>query len=295
MIVVTAPTGNIGHHLVRELLDMGEAVRVIVRDPVKLNDDVRDQVEVVEGSHGDAGVIDRALKGADALFWIAPPVTVGTMEQAYSGFTRPAADAIRRHATGHVVAVTALGRGTQWQNRAGLVTASIRMVDALNATGAAVRGLAMPSFMDNALMQLDAIRQGAMFGTLDPGRTLPHTATRDMAAAAARLLTDRSWTGQEDVAVLGPEDLSFEQVAGIVSDVTGREVHYQQVTMEDFKAQLLGGGMPEDFAQGYVDMFRAKDQGMDNDAVRNPANTGPTSFRRWAEDVLRPALEGKGA
>ena len=295
MIVVTAPTGNIGHHLVRDLLNRGEAVRVIVRDPAKLDDIVRDQVKVIKGSHGDADVIDRALEGADALFWLAPPVTIGTMEQAYSGFAHPAADAIRRHATGHVVAVTALGRGTQWQDRAGLVSASIRMVDTLNGTGAAVRGLAMPSFMENALMQLDAIRQGAMFGTLDQGRKVPHTATRDMAAAAARLLIDRSWTGQEDVAVLGPEDLSFDEVAWIVSDVTGREVRYQQVTMEDLKAQLLAGGMPEDFAQGYVDMFRAKDQGMDNAAVRTPANTGSTSFRRWAEEVLQPALNGKGA
>ncbi len=35
MIVVTTPTGNIGHHVVQHLLDAGEALRVIVRDPAK--------------------------------------------------------------------------------------------------------------------------------------------------------------------------------------------------------------------------------------------------------------------
>ena len=290
MIVVTTPTGNIGRHLVRDLLDADEAVRVVARDPSKLEAGVRARVEVVEGSHGDPATIDRALDGADALFWLVPPVPAGTMEETYSGFTRPAAEAIRRHGVGHVVAVTALGRGTEWKDRAGLVTASIRMVDLLYGTGAAVRGLAMPGFMENALQQLNSIRQGQMFGPIDPERRVPHTATRDMAAAAARLLTDRSWSGQEDQPVLGPEDLSFTDIAAIVSEVAGREVRYTQVPFNAFKAQLTGRGMPEEFAEGYVAMMRAKNEGMDNAVARTPETTGPTRFRQWAEEELRPAL-----
>ena len=292
MIVVTTPKGNIGRHVVRDLLDAGEAVRVIVRDAAKLEAATRGRVEVVEGSHGHPATIRRALDGADALFWVVPPVPAGTMEETYSGFTRPAADAIRERGTGHVVAVTALGRGTAWEDRAGLVTASLRMVDLLKGTGAAVRGLAMPGFMENALMQLDAIRQGRMFGPIDPDRKLPHTATRDMGAAAARLLSERSWTGQEDQPVLGPEDLSFTEIAAIVSEVLGRKVSYGQVPFDGFKAQLLGRGMPEDFARGFVDMMRAKNEGMDNAAPRTPANTGPTRFRAWAETVLKRAVAG---
>ena len=271
MIVVTTPTGNVGHHVVRDLVEAGERVRVVARDPAKLEDGVRDRVEVIEGSHGDAATIDRALDGADALFWLAPPVPSGTLEQTYTGFTQPAAEAITRRKIGHVVVVTALGRGTEWQERAGLVTASLRMVDLLNDTGAAVRGLAMPGFMENALM-------------------LPHTATRDMAAAAVRLLTDRSWSGQEDQPVLGPEDLSFDDIAAIASAVLEREVRYSQVPFDGFKAQLLGRGMPDDFAEGYVAMMRAKNEGMDNAAARTPATTGSTSFRHWAQAVLKPAL-----
>ena len=292
MIVVTTPTGNIGHHLVEDLLDVGETVRVVARDPAKLDGAVRDRVEVVEGSHGDAAVIGRALDGADALFWLAPPVPSGTMEDTYSGFARPAADAIKTHDVGHVVVVTALGRGTAWRERAGLVSASIRMVDLLNATGAAVRGLAMPGFMENTLMQVDAIRRGQLFGPIDPDRKLPYTATRDMGAAAARLLRDHSWQGQEDVAVLGPEELSSNDMAAILSDVLGQEVRYTQTPFDAFKSQLLGRGMPEDFAQGYVDMMRAKNEGMDNAVTRTPDNTGPTGFRTWAEQVLKPLMAG---
>ncbi len=292
MIVVTTPTGQIGRHLVPALLDAGEAVRVVVRDAGKLDAAVRDRVEVVEGSHGDAAVIDRTLDGADALFWVAPPVPAGTVEQTYSGFSRAAVDAVAKGGVGHVVVVSALGRGTEWQDRAGLVTASIRMVDLFNGTGAAVRGLAMPGFMENALVQADAIRGGRMIGTTDPDRKLPHTATRDMASAAAGLLTDRSWSGQGDVAVLGPEELSFDDIAAIVSDVLGREVRYQQVPFDAFEAQARERGMPADFARAYVEMFRAKNEGMDNVAPRDRAVIGTTTFREWAEQVLKAAVAG---
>ncbi len=292
MIVVTTPTGNIGHHVLQHLVEAGEDVRVVVRDAGKLPQNIREKVEVIEGSHGDAVIVDRAFDGAEAVFWVVPPTPGETLEETYLDFTRPAADAIRRLGVPRMVVVTALGRGTAWEDRAGLVTASIRMVDLLRDTGAAVRGLAMPGFMENALQQVGAMRQGQMFGPIDPDRKVPHTATRDMGAVAARLLRDRSWAAQEDVPVLGPEDLSFSEVAGIVSEVLGREVRYSQVPFEGFKAQLKERGMSENFAQGYVDMMRAKNDGMDNAAVRTAGSRGPTTFRQWAEEELRPAISG---
>ncbi len=292
MIVITTPTGNIGHHVVQNLLDVGEKVRVVARDRGKLPLAVRDRVEVIEGSHGDAAVVGRAFDGVEAVFWVAPPNPSETLDATYVDFARPAAEAIRRFGVARVVVVTALGRGTEWQDKAGLVTASIRMIDLLNETGAAVRGLAMPGFMENALQQVDAMRKGQMFGPLDPDKKVPHTATRDMGAAAARLLRDRSWTGQEDVPLVGPEDLSFNDIAAIISEVLGRDVRYQQVPFDGFRAQLLGRGMSEAFAQGYVDMMRAKNEGMDNATLRTSADMGPTTFRQWAEEELKPAVLG---
>ena len=162
MIVVTTPTGNIGRHVVQHLLDAGEALRLIVRDPGKLAPAVRDRVEVVEGSHGDATVVDRAFRGADAVFWLCPPTPAATPAAATIDFARPGAEAMRRHGVSHIVAATTLGRSTPWEDRAGNATGSIRMVDLLRGTGAAVRGLALPAFMDNALRQAPAICQGKM-------------------------------------------------------------------------------------------------------------------------------------
>jgi hypothetical protein len=55
------------------LLDTGEALRVIVRNLSALPAESRDRVEVVEGSHRDAAVVEEAFAGADAVFWLAPP------------------------------------------------------------------------------------------------------------------------------------------------------------------------------------------------------------------------------
>ena len=278
MIVVTTPTGKIGHHVVRHLLDTGEALRVIARDPSRLPRTVRERVEVVEGSHGEAAVIDRALEGAEAVFWLVAPDPATMVERSYVEFTRPAVEAIRRHRVPRVVAVTALGRGTDWEDKAGLVTGAIRMIDLLRESGAAIRGLALPAFMDNALQQVDAIRKGQMFGPVAADKKVPHLATRDAGAAAAQLLRDRYWTGQEDAPVLGPEDLSYNELASVIADVLDREVRYTEVPFEASKAQLLGHGVSEAFAQGYVDMMRAKNEGMDNVAPRSAAVPGRPRF-----------------
>ena len=292
MIVVTTPTGNIGRHVIQHLLETGESVRVVAREPVKLTPDVAGRVEIIAGSHDDATVVDRAFRGADAVFWLCPPARSQTPDAQTVAFTRPAAEAIRRHRVPRVVVATTLGRGTAWADRAGMATASIRMVDLLRGTGVAVRGLALPAFMDNALQQLATIKEGRMAGAIDRAKKLPHTAARDTGAAAAALLTDKSWSGQEDVPVLGPEELSYNDLAVIISDVIGREVRYEQVSFDDLEAQLRAAGMNGDFVNAYVEMLRAKNEGMDNVAPRASAIIGSTTFRQWVEGELQPVVLG---
>jgi uncharacterized protein YbjT (DUF2867 family) len=296
MIVITTPTGDIGSQVLDALLGSApshrEELRVIARDPAKLPDPVHDRVDVVPGSHEDADVVDRAFAGADAVFWLVPPdPRAASLQVAYSGFTRAAAKAFTARGVGHVVGVSALGRGTPVVDRAGLVTASLAMDDLIASTGVAYRALANPSFMDNLLRQVDVIRDRGVFtDTVAADRKAPTAATRDIAAVAARLLLDRSWTGVGSVPVLGPEDLSSDEMARIVSEVLGRPVRYQRQSLEDFGATLAGYGMGDAFVQGMVDMMRAKDEGLDNGVPRTPETTSPTTFRQWCEQVLTPAV-----
>jgi uncharacterized protein YbjT (DUF2867 family) len=286
MIVVTTPTGAIGARVVANLLDRGVPVRVVARDPAR----VRDRVDVVPGSHGDPDVVGAAFAGAGAVLWVPPPnPKAGSLEAAYLDFTRPACAAFPR--VGRVVGVSALGRGVP--GNAGHVTASLAMDDMIAATGVPYRALANPSFMDNLLRQAGVIRdRGVFFSPVHGDLKAPVCATRDIADVATRLLLDTTWTGAGSVAVLGPEDLSHNDMAAIMSDVLGRPVRFQQIPGEAFTASLLDAGMSEAMAQGMLDMFRAKDDGLDNAEPRTPENSTPTSFRQWCEEVLRPAVLG---
>jgi len=292
MIVVTAPTGNIGRQVLENLLKVEAQVRVIVRDPSKLPDGVRSRVEVIVGSHGDKQVVQAALTGADTLFWLVPPdPRAHSVEAAYVDFSRPVADAISTHGVKRVVIVTALGRGTPMAEHSGYVKASLAMDDLIGGTGVAMRQLTMPSFMDNILFQIDPIKnKGMFFSPIDSDLKLPSCATRDIAAVAASLLTDDSWSGQDHVGVLGPEDLSWNDMAAIMTDVLGKPIRFQQISFDDYKAQFLKNGMSEPMAQGMTDMAIAKNEGLDKAEARTPENTTPTSFRTWCETALKPAV-----
>ena len=145
--------------------------------------------------------------------------------------------------------------------------------------------------MDNILNQVEPIKsQGMFFSPVSGDRKLPTCATRDIAAVAARLLLDDSWSGRGSVPVLGPEDLSSNDMAQIMSEVLQRPIRCQQIPIEAFKARLAEHGMSEAMAQGMVDMMVAKNEGLDNAEPRTPQSTTPTSFRRWCEEVLKPAV-----
>jgi uncharacterized protein YbjT (DUF2867 family) len=291
MIVITTPTGTIGRQVLEKLLDSGEAIRVIARDPSRLSARARERVEVVQGSHGDSDVVNRAFEGADSVFWLVPPdFQANNTETRVVEFTRPACEAFKSRGVKRVVAVSALGRG--WPKPAGLVSASVAMDDLITSTGVGYRALTMPSFMDNFLRQVEPIKnQGMFFSPISGDLKAPTCATRDIAAVAANLLLDSSWSGSGNVPVLGPEDLSHNEMAQIISDVLGRPMRFQQIPFEVFNARLIESGASESMAEGMVEMMVAKNEGLDNMEPRTAESTTPTSFRQWCEEVLKPAVE----
>jgi uncharacterized protein YbjT (DUF2867 family) len=294
MIVITTPTGDIGHRVLQHVLQGSDPVGVIARDPSRIPEEIRQRVEVIQGSHGDAATIEKALTEADTLFWLIPPeplMTLNSVDEAYAGFTKPAAEAIRKCGVKRVVAISALGRG--WSKDAGLATANIKADDMLAGTGVALRALVMPSFMDNLLRQAQTIKEKGMFSL--PVRAdlkAPLVATSDIAAVAAKFLMDTTWKGQAEVPVLGPEDISPNEMAQILSDVLGKPLRFEQTPMEDYKSRMVSRGMSEAFAQGLADMMTAKNEGIDNTASRAVAADTPTTFRQWSETVLKPAVVG---
>src|SRR6267154_1733333 len=292
MTVITTLTGAIGHQVLEHVVRSKEPIRVIVRDPSRLPSHIRERIDVVQGSHGEAAFVNKAFAGADSVFWLVPPdPRAKTVDAAYVDFTRPACAAFRAQGVKRVVGISALGRGTPAAAHAGLVTASLKMDDLIASTGVHYRAVTNPSFMDNLLRQVELIKNQGMFSLPISGDLKqPSACTRDIAATAAKLLLDQSWNGVGSVPVLGPEDLSYNDMATIMSEVLEKPVRFQEIPGEAFKARLLQRGMSEAMAQANLDMWVAKSQGLDNAVPRTPAATTPTTFRHWCEDELKPRI-----
>jgi uncharacterized protein YbjT (DUF2867 family) len=290
MIVITTPTGQIGRQILDHVLDSEEPIRVIARDPSRLSPQVRGRVEVVQGSTDDIDVVTEAFAGADCVFWLVPPNPHTESIQGHIlDFVRPVCEAISSQGVKRVIGVSSLGRGIA--ENAGQISAIFAMDDLIESTGVSYRSLCPPGFMDNMLWQVEPIKsQGTFFSPISGDRKIPTCATRDIASAAAKLLLDDAWSGQDSVPILGPEDLSHDDMAQIMSEVLQRPVRFQQVPGEAYKATLMQHGMSEAWAQGIIDMAAASDQGIYNAEPRTPQSTTPTSFRQWCEEVLKPAV-----
>lgn len=293
MIVVTTPTGQIGREVVARLLDAPEGsapVRVIVRDPAALAPGVRERVEVVQGSHADPAVLKEACQGADRVFWLVPPHPgADSVEGHFRSFTEPLCEVVRAQGPERVVAVSTLGRGVA--RNAGLISAGLAMDEAIAATGVHYRALCPPSLMENELRQLASIRDAGVFSTsLLPDRVLRLCATRDVGATAARLLLDDSWTGQEDVPLVSPDDLTPEGMAGVLAEVLGRPVRVEFTAAAELGERWIRFGATEAWVRAFADMVDAQNtQGFYGAAQPSTPDTAPTTFRQWCEEVFQPA------
>jgi len=152
MIVVTTPTGHIGQHLVRRLVDAGEPVRVLARDPARLSPKIVGKVEIVQGSMGDETVLAKALAGAHSLFWCVPQSNQQEdVLEYYLNFTRKMCRAVKEQNVERIVAVSSGGRGRA--RNAGPISALHAMETMIEKTGVDFRALRCGAFMENLLWQ----------------------------------------------------------------------------------------------------------------------------------------------
>ena len=71
-IAVTTPTGHVGSHVARMLCQAGVRPRLLLRDPDRLDPEVRDRAELAVGDQRDAAYVAEATRGVEAVFWVHP-------------------------------------------------------------------------------------------------------------------------------------------------------------------------------------------------------------------------------
>jgi uncharacterized protein YbjT (DUF2867 family) len=290
MIIITTPTGHIGSQVLEKLLKTDEKLRVIAHHPSKLSDEAKEKVETIQGSLDDFELLSKAYEGADQLFFIIPPSMQYTdVNEYYLQFARPTCDAIKRQAVKRVVFVSGTGLG--YEKKAGPLSASYPVEKMLEETGAATRILHCGAFMENLLHSIQPIKFTGQFSTSVPGDAkVPWVATLDIASQAVDLLLDKTWSGKGSVGVLGPEDLSYNEIAQIMSEILGKQIRYETVSGQSLKATLMQFQATEAAAEGLVEIYDSMETGVFNMVQRTPETASPTRFRVWCEEVFKPAF-----
>ena len=103
---------------------------------------------------------------------------------------------------------------------------------------------------------------------------------------AIKVLSGSSHEGKA-YSLTGPEALTNAQVAGKLSRVLGRIIHYADVPPEDFRKSLLSAGVPEWSASALLDLQRLYREGgasLVDPTVERLMGRKATSFDDFARD-----------
>jgi uncharacterized protein YbjT (DUF2867 family) len=287
-IAVTTPTGTVGRHVVNGLVRAGVRPLLLMRDPARLDPDLAGLVDPVAVDQGDGAAVVAATAGVDTLFWVDPPTRTDDPVAAYARFGAHAARAVTANGIRRVVFLSSVG--AERRSGAGEIDGLARTEQLLDDTGADVVHLRCGFFFSNLLMELDSIRSGVVRVVLPVGHPMPWVAPRDIAEVAVGRLLNPGWTGRIVQAVHGPADLSWEQAAAVVADVTGRPVRAERIADERMRETLAGAGLGPGLVEAVMGMSTGLRDGFRPEQSRTAATTTPTTLAAWCQDELRPLL-----
>jgi uncharacterized protein YbjT (DUF2867 family) len=260
MFVVAGASGNTGKVVAETLLAQKKGVRVVVRDAKKGEAWRARGAEVAEAELGDAEALGRALAGAEGAYLLLPPRYESTSVLADNTRVAQAlAKAVDAGAVKHVVLLSSIG--AQHASGTGPI-ASLHVAEAaLGGTGAAVTSLRAAYFMENWGSSLYALAEGLLPTFLAEDRAVPMVATRDIGAAAAKLLVEGG-RGKRVIQLGGPRDYSPRDVAAALGRVLGRPIETQQGPEEAMPAALTGAGLNAEWARLFQELTHGVNTGL---------------------------------
>jgi uncharacterized protein YbjT (DUF2867 family) len=274
MILVTGATGTIGSEVFQRLAAAGERPRAFVRDPHIARARLGDAVEHVVGDLDRPETVEAALAGVDRVFLLTrqssrqpqqernvihAAVRSGVRQLVKLSVFRAAERSPLRIARQHREAERAL-------ERSGLSYTIVR-----------------PVFLMQNLLGM--LRGGAIRTAAEDGRVAMVDA-RDVAAVAVAALTSRGRDGKTHT-LTGPQPLSFDEVAEILSEQTGRRVRHVRVAADDVRNALERIGIQRWFAEDMAKLHAMLAAGYEHlitDDVRTVTGTAPCTLAEFASD-----------
>jgi len=298
MYVILGATGNTGSVVAENLLAKRQKVRAVGRNKERLAALAKRGAETLEGDISDSNFLTRAFDGAQAVYFLAPPLPTSNDYAAYQDLVVDAGtSALQTARVRHVVTLSSVGADRE--SGTGPVAGLHRMESKFShISGLNALHLRAGYFMENTLPQVGVIQNfGMVAGPMRPDLALPMIATKDIGDAAAQALLTLDFSGQHTRELLGQRDVTYTDVAHIIGAAIRKpNLPYRQLPADQFIQALTQMGMTRNFAELLIEMTTALNEGsMKALEPRSAANSTPTSYEQFVQGVFVPAYKGKAA
>jgi NAD(P)H dehydrogenase (quinone) len=241
MIVVTGATGQLGHLVIRSLLQKVPAsdIVVAVRNVEKARDLAELGVQVRYADYDKPESWDAALQGADKVLLISSS-EIGKRAKQH----RSVIDAAKRAGV-KLLAYTSVLHADN--SPLGLAAEHRDTEAALRASGVPHVLLRHGWYTENYTMGIPAaLAHGAVYGCAGDGRI--SSATRaDYAAADVAVLTAEDQAGRV-YELAGDTAYTLSELAAEISRQSGKHIGYVNLPEAEYKKALLAAGLPEPLA-----------------------------------------------
>lgn len=281
MIIVTGANGKLGRAVVERLLERvpAEQIGVSVRDPEKAGPLAARGVRVRQGDFSDPGSLAYALEGASRVLVVSANSTGETAVRLNTAAinSAKAAGAERILYTSHM--------GASPTSLFPPMPVHAATESVLAASGVAFTSLRNGFYTSTVLQLLGAAAETGELAAPEDG-PVSWTAHADLAEAAAIALTSGGFGGVTPP-LTSSEAVDLSGVAALASELTGRPVRRVVVPDAEYRAGLLGRGLPEAAVNISMGLFLASRRG-------EFARTDPTLERLLGRPALsvRDVLKG---
>jgi uncharacterized protein YbjT (DUF2867 family) len=278
MILVTGATGNNGQELVRQLTEMGQRVRALVRKPAdaaKLN---QSNIEVMTGDFDLPETLETALQGVEKAFLLTP------VAERFVQWQQDFIEAAQRAKVKHLVKFS--GMGAHARSASELLRLHAQTDDVLRSSGVPFTILQPNSFHQNMLSSANTINTEGVFYLPLKSASQSTVDIRDINTVAAKVFTSPGHEGKTYV-ITGPEALTFQQAAEKLSSVLGRKVKYVDVPISAAAEGMRKSGMPDWNVHAVSDLlayFATGAAATVTDTIPRLLGRQATSFEQFVKD-----------
>lgn len=261
MIAITGATGQLGQHVLENLLTTVPAGQVvaIVRNPAKAESLSQKGVVVRQADYSDEAALTAALQGVDKLLLISSSEVGQRAVQHRNVINAAKAAGVK------FIAYTSLLHADT--SPLGLADEHIATEKMLADSGIAYALLRNGWYTENYLASAPpSIEHGVFIGAAGNGKIA--SATRADYAAAARVIAEEGHAGKV-YELAGDEAWTLSELAAELSKQSGKNVVYQNLSEADFAAALKGVGLPA----GLADMLADSDTGASKGGLFDDSRT----------------------